>query len=315
MPGVAEQGGDDVRVHRDHAVDVVARRLRRTGRLAISPTHGKSASGRGCGTPRRRPRRCRRCRSRSARSSGQELLVVVDRGRRPRSAAASRSCARPNWPSASWPSVDRQLGVAADEAAEGPALRRRREQQEVRARPVGAEHRRAPVDRPQRVARSAGRCSSTLSSKSSSSQRRPVHEPRRVGVVRTSAGGRRGRRAPASAGPRGGQGVEVEAAGLAAAARSRSISSSASRHRGGAGRRRRGSCPTPPCWCWAAIGTTAAALAHGLSRWAFGGLEVVRSPAGTSRPPCRSRRPRARRRRARPCSGRWRGRGATSRAA
>ena len=144
VPGVAEERADDVRVHRDHAVDRVARRLRvqlagdladprEVGRQGEVAERGVADGAVAVGVVAEAPELL------------DELLVVGHRrGRRDDGGVEVLGAAEVAEHELAV--GDGELGVAADEAAEGAALRRRGEQQEVRARAVGAEHLRGQID-------------------------------------------------------------------------------------------------------------------------------------------------------------------------
>ena len=122
---------------------------------------------------------------------------------------------------------------------------------------------------------SAGRCSATLSSKSSSSYGRPVDEPRRADVLRSSAAARRARRGPRVSGPcRSASACEVEAPGLRRAA-GRGRSRRGRRRRSPRRRRRRRSCPTRPTGAGRRPARRRRPRAHGLSRRSLADFEVA----------------------------------------
>ena len=226
--------------------------------------------------------------------------MVADAGAGGLRSPRSRSWARPNSPSVSWPSSIVQLGVAADEPAEPARLRRRREQQEVRARLVGAEHRRRHADRlqgvvdrrqvlvdalgevvelvrrPVRRATASATSSDVALSSTSASRTRVSGASSAASAARSkrpSSGRSASRSISSSASDTVAQGVGTRAAHVV-------------RRRAGAGRPR--GRPRPAC-------------AHGSSRWSLAASRYgpgLREPVGGLR---RSRRSPAPRRRARRC--------------
>ena len=155
----------------------------------------------------------------------------------------SRSCARPNSLSDSARRRP-QLGVAADEPAEAPRLRRRREQHQVRARPVGTEHRRGHLDRREGVVE-AGQVLLDAVVEVVELVGRPVDEPRRPRRVGSPLQLDERGAHPGQGPVQRGQRVQVDAP-LDGAAGRRGRSRRGPRRRSPPPPRRRRSCRRPP---------------------------------------------------------------------